>query len=297
MSTVADHYDTTYSRFTSELNAEMRRDVYGEDIGQHSWVTAEEQISFAKKSGLGSNSHLLEVGCGSGGPAVFLARTLGLTVTGIDINEAGIATAKATLARPAWLIAANFVRHDGGETFPFADQSFDAIQSIDAVNHIPDRKALLTELHRLLRPGGTLLYTDPVIVTGPVNSEEIAVRSSIGFFIFMPPGENERLLQECGFDLVSAEDVTANIATDFGAMARGPRKEERCADRGRGNRDLRAIGKILTHHHRPIEQSQAFALHVSGTPTVKERSFRTTRGEIRRGPDSRERRPRPPRRQ
>ena len=212
MSTVADHYDTTYSRFTSELNAEMRRDVYGEDIGQHSWVTAEEQISFAKKSGLGSNSHLLEVGCGSGGPAVFLARTLGLTVTGIDINEAGIATAKATASAAGLADRTNFVRHDGGETFPFADQSFDAIQSIDAVNHIPDRKALLTELHRLLRPGGTLLYTDPVIVTGPVNSDEIAVRSSIGFFIFMPRGENERLLQECGFDLVSAEDVTANIA-------------------------------------------------------------------------------------
>lgn len=212
MSKVADHYDRTYSHFSSDLSVEMRREVYGEDIGQHSWVTAEEQVGFARKAGLGPNSHLLEVGCGSGGPAIFLAQTLGLTVTGVDINEAGIAAANAAASAAGLQERAKFICLDGGGTLPFADQSFDAVQSIDAVNHIPDRRALFTELHRLLRPGGTLLYTDPVVVTGPVNSEEIAIRSSIGFFVFMPPGENERVLQACGFDLVEVEDVTANIA-------------------------------------------------------------------------------------
>ena len=211
MSKSVDRYNTTYSRFASALSIEIRREVFGEDIGQNSWTTAEEQIGFARKAGLGPNSHLLEVGCGSGGPAIFLARTLGLTVTGVDINEAGIAAANAAATSAGLSDRAKFICLDGGGTFPFANQSFDAIQSIDAFNHIPDRRALLTELHRLLRPGGTMLYTDPVVVTGPVSSEEIAARSSIGFFIFMPPGENENILQACGFNLVSAEDVTANM--------------------------------------------------------------------------------------
>jgi hypothetical protein len=68
------------SNFNSELSVRIRNEVFGEDIGQNSWTTAKEQIGFAKKSGLRSESHLLEVGCGAGGPALFLAKTAGVTV-------------------------------------------------------------------------------------------------------------------------------------------------------------------------------------------------------------------------
>jgi 2-polyprenyl-3-methyl-5-hydroxy-6-metoxy-1,4-benzoquinol methylase len=95
MSNLADRYNTTYGNFTRGLSAEIRRQVYGEDIGQNSWTTAEEQIGFAEKSDLRRDSHLLEVGCGSGGPAIFLARTIGLKVPGVDIHEAGISAANA----------------------------------------------------------------------------------------------------------------------------------------------------------------------------------------------------------
>jgi SAM-dependent methyltransferase len=46
--------------------------------------------------------------------------------------------------------------------------------------HLPDRGRLLGECRRVLRPGGRLLYTDPVVVTGRVSSEESATRSSMG---------------------------------------------------------------------------------------------------------------------
>jgi len=212
MTKSVDLYNKAYSRFAGDLAAEMRREIYGEDIGQNSWTTADEQLAFAAQSGLTRASHLLEVGCGSGGPALFLARKIGLSVTGLDINEAGIAAANAAAAAAGLSDRAKFVCGDCGARLPFDDQSFDAVQSIDAINHIPDRAALLTELHRLLRPGGTLLYTDPVIVTGSVSSAELATRSSIGFFLFVPPGENERVLKSCGFELMSAKDVTENTA-------------------------------------------------------------------------------------
>ena len=212
MAKSVDLYNTTYSRFSTDLAAEMRREIYGEDIGQNSWLTADEQLGFARKAGWTADTRLLEVGCGSGGPALFLARKVGLSVTGVDINEAGIAAANEAASTAGLAERARFTCVDGGGRLPFADGSFDAVQSIDAINHIPDRTALLTELHRLLRPGGTLLYTDPVIVTGPVSNEELAIRSSIGFFLFVPPGENERVLKACGFELLAADDVTANTA-------------------------------------------------------------------------------------
>lgn len=203
-------YTSTYARFTSELNVRIRREVFGEDIGQNSWTTADEQRAFAAASGLNPSSRLLEVGCGSGGPALFLARTIGLTVTGIDTNEAGIAAAAEAAKKDGMAGRASFLRIDAGSRLPFADGAFDAVYSIDVFNHIPDRPALLRELHRVLRPGGTLLYTDPVVVTGPVSSEELADRSAIGFFVFVPDGANERMLQEAGYRLLRREDRTAN---------------------------------------------------------------------------------------
>ena len=51
-----------------------------------------------------------------------------------------------------------------------------------------------------------------MVITGLVSHEEIAVRSSVGFYLFVPPGENERLIMQAGFTLVSSEDVTASAA-------------------------------------------------------------------------------------
>ena len=55
-----------------------------------------------------------------------------------------------------------------------------------------------------------MLYTDPVVVTGLVSGEEFATRGSTCYFEFGPPGVNERLLGEAGFELVMTEDVTDN---------------------------------------------------------------------------------------
>jgi SAM-dependent methyltransferase len=62
------------------------------------------------------------------------------------------------------------------------------------MSHLPGRLQILKEWYRVLHPGGRLLYTDPIIVTGLLSYEEIAIRSSIGYFLFTPPGEDERLL-------------------------------------------------------------------------------------------------------
>ena len=64
-----------------------------------------------------------------------------------------------------------------------------------------------------MKTGGQLLYTDPIVLTGILTNEEIAVRSSIGFFLFVPFGQNERLLKEAGFIDIKIKDVTDNIAS------------------------------------------------------------------------------------
>jgi hypothetical protein len=66
------------------------------------------------------------------------------------------------------------------------------------------------------------------VITGPVTNDELALRSSIGLFLFVPAGFNERLIEQAGFRLVRQEDVTENAAQVSGRwrQARNARKED-----------------------------------------------------------------------
>jgi SAM-dependent methyltransferase len=212
MSKRVETYDAAYGNFSNKVLQEVRREAFGDDIGQNSWITTSEFLRLLNHLGLESKSNVLEVACGSGGPALFIARTFGCHVTGIDINEQAIATADK-MARDQKLDSlVRFSRADAGVALPFENETFDAITCIDAIHHLPDRLRFLKESHRILRRGRRLLFTDPVIVTGLISNEEIAVRSSVGFFLFSPPGEDERLIKASGFRVLAREDVTENMS-------------------------------------------------------------------------------------
>jgi len=212
MSKRVEAYDAAYGNFSNKVLQQVRKEAFGDDIGQNSWITTDEFLRLLKHLGLKSTSNVLEIACGSGGPALFMARTFGCHVTGIDINEKAIATADK-MARDQKLDSlVRFMKSDAGTALPFESKTFDAITCIDAINHIPDRLKFLKESYRILRPGGRFLFTDPVIVTGLISNEETAVRSSVGFFLFSAPDEDERLIKASGFGISTREDVTENMA-------------------------------------------------------------------------------------
>ena len=64
----------------------------------------------------------------------------------------------------------------------------------------------------MLRPGRRAVFTDPVVITGPVTNDELALRSSIGLFLFVPLRVNEQPIEASGFRLLKQEDVSANAA-------------------------------------------------------------------------------------
>ena len=213
MSKSVDLYDNVYGDFASAAEAAVRRATYGEDIGQSSWMTADEWLHFADLLHVTAESRVLEVGSGSGGPAVYLSATRGCRVTGVDINEHGVRNGERLAAAAGLADRVRFQPTDATRPLPFADASFDAIVSNDAMCHIVNRLEALREWHRLVKPGGRVLFTDALIVSGLVTHEELAIRSSIGLYVFAPPGENERLLAEAGFTLLAVEDLTGAAAT------------------------------------------------------------------------------------
>src|SRR5436305_1096716 len=100
MSQSVDLYGTAYGNFSTDVLGEVRRETYGEDFGQSSWVTGDEYRRYFRLLGLAAADHVLDVGCGSGGPALFLAREAGCRVTGVDVSAAGI-QAGQTIAQQA----------------------------------------------------------------------------------------------------------------------------------------------------------------------------------------------------
>jgi SAM-dependent methyltransferase len=205
-------YDAAYDTFRSKLSEEIRREAFGEDIGQNSWLTADEQDRFLSRLRLSRGQTVLDVACGAGGPVLRIAAKTGCSVVGVDIHEHGVAAARSIAVERGLDARAEFVVADAAHTLPFADASFDAITCIDAINHLPDRPNVIAEWRRLLKPGGRMLFTDPIIISGPLTNREIAVRSSTSFYLFVPSGYNERVVSDCGLSLTIAEDVTDNMA-------------------------------------------------------------------------------------
>jgi SAM-dependent methyltransferase len=126
---------------------------------------------------------------------------------------------------------------DASKPLPFSDAAFDAVLSNDAMCHIANRLDVLRDWRRVVRSGGRILFTDALVVTGPIGADEIAARSSIGLYIFVPPGENERLIAEAGFELLSADDVTAEAEMVAGRWhdARNAHRAELTAREGEAN--------------------------------------------------------------
>lgn len=215
MSAPVDLYKSTYGNFKEEVLAQIRRETYGNDIGQNSWITSDEYDTFYSWLELQPQQHVLEVASGSGGPALYLASRHGCRITGVDINQEGINTARQS-ALSAKIASADFQSADADQPLPFDAESFDAIACIDSMNHFRDRLSVLRDWHRVLKTGQRILFTDPVVITGPVSNEELAARSNIGFFLFVPLDVTVRLIEEAGFHLLRREDVTGNIESTSG---------------------------------------------------------------------------------
>jgi len=205
-------YDANYGNFQTSLYEEIRREAFGEDIGQNSWLTAAEQDKFINWLSLAAGKTLLDVACGAGGPALRISALTGCTVAGVDVHQQAISAARS-LARYRGLEGnADFREVGADKQLPFPEAGFDAITCIDAINHLPERPRVVADWARLLKPGGRLLFTDPTVVTGPLTNVEIKVRSSSGFYLFVPCGYDERIIAECGLRLVACEDRTPNMA-------------------------------------------------------------------------------------
>ncbi|MFH9422924.1 SAM-dependent methyltransferase [Streptomyces sp. NPDC017529] len=162
-------------------------------------------------AGLPQDARLLDIGCGTGGPAIRLAQRTGGRVTGITVSERQLARCEARLGTSGLAGRVDFA-YGNAMRLGYADGSFDAAWSIDCMPHLSDRPAGLREALRVLRPGGRLLMTEFARRGTPTEAETDAFTR---LWTSPPPTTFATLvgeIGEAGFHVARVQNMTSNIA-------------------------------------------------------------------------------------
>lgn len=207
----ADGYEAFYRDFDTPLMRQVRREAYGEDIGQHSWVSVEELRTDIQRLAVTPASRFLDLGCGPGGPLAFVVANAGCLGTGIELSLSAVKVARARAAAMGIESRLSVRQGDLNEALALDAASFDAVIAIDVVLHLRDREGFFRRVAQLLANGGHFLFTDAGVVTGSLSSDEIRRRSVNGYTQFVAPGWNERLLAKAGLRMVESDDRTPSV--------------------------------------------------------------------------------------
>lgn len=156
-------FDDIFRRIAgSRILPTIWRDVYGNDFPEEaspfSFVTLPELRSIVDALRLAPGLRFADIGCGQGGPSLFVARASGATVIGLDSSQAGLQCGAEVARRLGLSQRSGFVTTDAAQ-MGLQDTSVDGAMSIDALQLMRDQQTVLSEVHRILKPGGRLAFT------------------------------------------------------------------------------------------------------------------------------------------
>ena len=194
--------------------------------------------------GLGPTSHVLDVGSGMGGPARYLASTIGCHVTALELQSELHALAARLTARCG---LEQHITHVCGDalTAAFPDAAFDAVVSWLVFHHIPERPHLLARLARILRRGGQC-YIEDLYQRAPFTASDLPdVHHTIFGVTLTSIADYVRDLHEAGFTGITATDMSEDWATFCGVRTAAWQAERPRHVRVHGEADLHPARYIL----------------------------------------------------
>jgi 27-O-demethylrifamycin SV methyltransferase len=217
----ASHYDVVTDAWQYLLGEDLHYGYFESPDQSLAEATTALTRLLAAKAALEPGMSVLDVGCGTGNPALFLAREYQTSVVGISTSEVGIQRAQQRAARANLSGLVRFDRRDGTATALDAG-SFDRIWVMES-SHLMQRKDLLMkECLRVLRPGGRLVLCDIVLLRQLPFREVLLLQNDIlvldkvfGRAIMAELCQYNRWAEEAGFHAITGTDISREVQPTF----------------------------------------------------------------------------------
>lgn len=214
-----------------------------EEIGRASRRTVEQMAGWVR---LSPDTRVLDLGSGYGGAARFLAATFGCRVTCLNLSEVENERNRA-LNREQGLSHLVDVVDGSFEDLPFEDNSYDVIWSQDAFLHSGDRSRSVEEAVRVLRPGGEMIFTDPMAANGAPTEALQPILARLQLGSMGSPDFYRRHLYRLGMKSVEFRDETPQLARHYQRVLEETERRDRELE-GQVSREYRDRMKAGLRH-------------------------------------------------
>lgn len=176
------------------------------DFDQDHYGGAQVVEELAQRAGIRREHHVLDVCSGMGGPARWIAHRIGCRVTGLDLTRSRVEAARRLTRRVGLDRHVDFVQGDA-TAMPLPDAAFDIVMSQEAFLHIPDKAAVIGECARVVKPGGTIAFTDVVVRTPLTAAEERRMAAEMHAPGLATAAQYASLLERNGCRIDAREDM------------------------------------------------------------------------------------------
>jgi ubiquinone/menaquinone biosynthesis C-methylase UbiE len=160
--------------------------------------------------------HIVDIGCGLGGPARYLAKRFQCMVTGIDITPAFVEAANKLTALVRMEEQVKIELGDG-QSLPYSANSFDGAYAQHVTMNVPDRPKFFAEAWRVLKPGAFFALTEHGL--GPTGQPHYPCpwsEDGSGAYLFTP-AQTRTFLEQAGFQDIVIEHTGAKYLAGYKA--------------------------------------------------------------------------------
>jgi SAM-dependent methyltransferase len=171
-------------------------------------------VELADRLPIRAGQRILDIGCGLGGPARYIANRFQCNVSGLDITEPFVQAANKLTALVRMQDQVH-VQLGDGQHLPYPDSAFDGAYTQHVTMNVADRPRFFAEAYRVLKPGAFFALTEHGL--GPKGEPHYPLPWSAdgaGAYL-VTPSETRALLEKCGFEAVVIEDTGTKYAEGY----------------------------------------------------------------------------------